>query len=133
MLSAKSLVAELAPPHAQSAWGSRGERVRATGLAACCNYFSKKKKKFNCWVACSLRFFNTCQILCRLNVTYYLIHKLTFKHNFCTLHQPRHGRMSMWLDLDPIRGVAVIIGKGNVGHKILSLARAKGVIALGRK
>ena len=38
-------VAELAPPHAQSAQGFRGERVQATGLAACCNYFSKKKKK----------------------------------------------------------------------------------------
>ena len=38
-------VTELVPPHAQSAWGSRGERVRAAGFAACCNYFSKKKKK----------------------------------------------------------------------------------------
>ena len=42
---AKGLIAELAPPHAQSVWGSRGEMVRATGLAVCCNYFSKKKKK----------------------------------------------------------------------------------------
>ena len=41
---AKSLAVELAPPHAQSAWGSRGKSVRAAGLAACCNYFSKKKK-----------------------------------------------------------------------------------------
>ena len=41
----KGLIAKLAPPHVQSAWGSRGERVRAAGLAACCNYFSKKKKK----------------------------------------------------------------------------------------
>ena len=32
------LVAELTPPHAQSAWGSRGEMVRVVGLAACCNY-----------------------------------------------------------------------------------------------
>ena len=35
----KGLVAKLAPPHAQSAWGSRGKRVRAAELAACCNYF----------------------------------------------------------------------------------------------
>ena len=41
---AKSLVAELAPPHVQSAWGSRREMVRAAELAAYCNYFSKKKK-----------------------------------------------------------------------------------------
>ena len=39
----KGLVAELAPPHAQSAWGSRGERIRAAGLAVYYNYFSKKK------------------------------------------------------------------------------------------
>ena len=32
----------MAPPHAQSAWGFREERVRATRLATCCNYFSKK-------------------------------------------------------------------------------------------
>ena len=38
---AKSLVAELASLR----MGSRGERVQATGLIACCNYFSKKKKK----------------------------------------------------------------------------------------
>ena len=31
----RSLVAKLAPPHAQSAWGSRRERVRAARLAAC--------------------------------------------------------------------------------------------------
>ena len=42
---AKGLIAELAPPHVQSDWGSRGERVRVVGLAACCNYSSKKKKK----------------------------------------------------------------------------------------
>ena len=41
---AKGLVAKLAPPHAQSAWRFRGERVQAVGLAACCNYLSKKKK-----------------------------------------------------------------------------------------
>ena len=41
---AKGLVAELAPPHVQSAWGSRREMVRAAELAAYCNYFSKKKK-----------------------------------------------------------------------------------------
>ena len=43
--SAKGLVTELTPLLAQSAWGSREERVQATGLAACCNYLSKKKKK----------------------------------------------------------------------------------------
>ena len=42
---AKGLVAELAPSHAQSAWGFRGERVWAARLAVCCNYCSKKKKK----------------------------------------------------------------------------------------
>ena len=40
---AKGLVAELAPPYVQSAWGSRGEKVQATGLVACCNYFFKNK------------------------------------------------------------------------------------------
>ena len=40
---AKGLVVELASPYAQNAWGSKGERVRAAGLAACCNYFSTKK------------------------------------------------------------------------------------------
>ena len=44
--STKGLVAELTPPHVQSAWGSRRERVRVTGLVACYNYFSKKKKTF---------------------------------------------------------------------------------------
>ena len=34
----------MVPPHVQSAWGSRGERVWATALATGCNYFSKKKK-----------------------------------------------------------------------------------------
>ena len=34
----------LASSHVQSVWGL-GENVRATGLVACCNYFSKKKKK----------------------------------------------------------------------------------------
>ena len=42
---AKGLVSELTYSHAQSAWGFRGERVRVAGLAACCNYCSKKKKK----------------------------------------------------------------------------------------
>ena len=42
---AKGLVVELAHPHAQSAWGSRGERIRAAELAACCNYLSKKKEE----------------------------------------------------------------------------------------
>ena len=41
---AKGVVAELASPHVQSAWGSRGKNVRAVGLTVCCNYFSKKKK-----------------------------------------------------------------------------------------
>ena len=41
--NAKGLVTKLAPPHAQSAWGSRGERVRVARLAICCNYLSKKK------------------------------------------------------------------------------------------
>ena len=40
---AQSLVVELALPYVQSAWGFRGERVRAAGLAACCNYLSRKK------------------------------------------------------------------------------------------
>ena len=39
----------------------------------------------------------------------------------------------MWLDLDPTRGVVVSKGRGSVGYKILYLARAKGVTALGRK
>ena len=33
----------MAPPHTQSAWEYRGERFRATGLAAYCNYFLKEK------------------------------------------------------------------------------------------
>ena len=41
---AKGFVAELAPPYTQSAWRFKRERVRIAGLAACCNYFSKKKK-----------------------------------------------------------------------------------------
>ena len=42
---AKGLVTELAPLHIQSVWRFRGERIQAVRLAACCNYFSKKKKK----------------------------------------------------------------------------------------
>ena len=42
ILSAKVLIAKLVPPHAQSAWGSKGERVQAAELATCCNYFLKK-------------------------------------------------------------------------------------------
>ena len=38
----KSLEAELAPPHAQSAWGSRDERVQAARFAAYSNYLLKK-------------------------------------------------------------------------------------------
>ena len=41
--NAKSLVVELIPPHVQSAWRFKGERVRTAGLTTCCNYFSKKK------------------------------------------------------------------------------------------
>ena len=44
-LLAKGLVVELATFHAESAWEFRRKRVRTTGLVACCNYFSKKKKK----------------------------------------------------------------------------------------
>ena len=44
LVVAKSLVAELVPLHVQSVWESRGERIRVTELAACCNYFSKKIK-----------------------------------------------------------------------------------------
>ena len=33
----------------------------------------------------------------------------------CTIHQPRHGRMHMWLDLDPTHGVVVSEGRGSVG------------------
>ena len=45
LIVAKGLVADLALPQVQSAWGFRGERVRVAGLITCCNYFSKKKKK----------------------------------------------------------------------------------------
>ena len=38
---AKGPIAELAPPHVQSAWEFRRERIRVAGLAACCNYFQK--------------------------------------------------------------------------------------------
>ena len=51
---AKSLVAEFAP----LCMGSRGARVRATRLTACCKYFSKKKKKKKTFVYfLVLRFF----------------------------------------------------------------------------
>ena len=46
LYNAKDLVVELAPSYAQSVWGSRGERVRIAGLAAYCNYLSKKKTLF---------------------------------------------------------------------------------------
>ena len=39
---AKGFVVKLAPPHVQSAWGFRGERIRTVGLAACCNSLSSK-------------------------------------------------------------------------------------------
>ena len=45
LLNAKRLVTELTHLHVQSAWRSRRESVRVTGLAACRIYFSKKKKK----------------------------------------------------------------------------------------
>ena len=45
LIVAKGLVADLALPHGQSAWEFRGERVRAAGWVACCNYFSKKRKR----------------------------------------------------------------------------------------
>ena len=38
MIGVKGFVAELTPSHAQSAWGSRGEKIRIAGLAAYCNY-----------------------------------------------------------------------------------------------
>ena len=44
-MKAKGLVAEFAPPDAQSAWGFRGERVWVAGLAAYCNYLKKKSVK----------------------------------------------------------------------------------------
>ena len=53
--------------------------------------------------------------------------------SMCTLHRPTHRRIFMWLDLDPTCGVAVSKGRGNIGYKVLSLASAKGVTALGRK
>ena len=45
------------------------------------------------------------------------------------IHQLRHERLSMWLDPNLTRGVAVSKGRGNVGYKVLSLAHAKGVTA----
>ena len=44
LIVVKGLVAELTLPHIQSTWGFRGERVRAAGLAASWNYFSKKEE-----------------------------------------------------------------------------------------
>ena len=41
--------------------------------------------------------------------------------------------MSMWLDLDPTRGMAMSEGRGSFDYKIPSLACAKGMTALGRK
>ena len=47
LIPAKGLVTKLASSHTQSAWESRGKRVRVMRLTACCNYlyFKKKKKK----------------------------------------------------------------------------------------
>ena len=55
------------------------------------------------------------------------------KKKMCTVHQLRHEKVPMWLELDLTRGMAVSNGKGSVGCKVLSLACAKGVTALGRK
>ena len=38
ILIAKGFVAELAPPHVQSAWRSSGKKIQVVGLTACCNY-----------------------------------------------------------------------------------------------
>ena len=43
----KGFVAELSPPHAQSAWGFRGERIQAAGLAVCYNYLSSLGMNLN--------------------------------------------------------------------------------------
>ena len=51
----------------------------------------------------------------------------------CIVHQPRHERMSMWLDIYFTRRVAMSKGSGNVSYIVLSSAHAKGVTALGRK
>ena len=45
LIDAKDLVTELTFLYAQSAWRSRGKKVRTAGLAVCYNYFSKKEKK----------------------------------------------------------------------------------------
>ena len=39
----------------------------------------------------------------------------------------------MWMDLGLTRGMDMSKGRGNIGCKVLPLARAKGVTALGRK
>ena len=56
-----------------------------------------------------------------------------YKLSGCTFHQPRHGGISIWLDLDPTRGVAMSKGRENVGYEVLFLALAKGVTALEKK
>ena len=35
----------MTPPYLQSTWESIEKKVRVAELVACCNYFSKKKKK----------------------------------------------------------------------------------------
>ena len=35
----------------------------------------------------------------------------------CTLHQPRHGKMSMWLDLDPTCEAVVSKGREMLATK----------------
>ena len=56
-------VAELRPPHTQSVSSLRekmfklrelGKKVQVAGLAACCNYFLKKRKKIQRYILFSL-------------------------------------------------------------------------------
>ena len=51
---AKGLVIKLASPHVQSAWEFWEEMIQTAGLAVCCNYLSKKKKKD--WIENRLKF-----------------------------------------------------------------------------
>ena len=64
----KGLVAELTSPHVQSAWGFWGKRVQAVGLAACCNYLSKK---------CYLVYFVSVSVV--TDVIYAVLNKLAQK------------------------------------------------------
>ena len=49
-MRAKGLIAELTPPHAQSAWRFMEERVWFVKLTVYCNYLFKKKKKIGAYV-----------------------------------------------------------------------------------